>query len=35
MLAILETAAHLDLLAERGLVTRADVDGRTHYSAGD
>ncbi len=35
MLAILETAAHLDLLAEGGLVTRADVDGRTHYSAGD
>ena len=35
MLAVLETAAHLDLLAERGCVTRVDVNGRTHYAVGD
>jgi len=34
MLAILETAAHLDLLAERGRVTRVEAEGRTHYLLG-
>ena len=32
MLAILETVAHLDVLAERGHVLRAQVDGRVFYS---
>lgn len=32
MLAILETVAHLDLLAERGLLTRLEVDGRIQYT---
>jgi hypothetical protein len=35
MLAILETVAHLDLLAERRLVTRVEVEGRTHYTLDD
>lgn len=35
MLAILETVAHLDLLAERGVVTRIEESGRTHYALGD
>ncbi len=34
MLAIVETAAHLDVLAERGRVRRAEVDGRVFYSLG-
>ena len=33
MLAVLESAAHLEVLAERGHVRRADVDGRVHYTA--
>lgn len=33
MLAVLESAAHLEVLAERGHVRRADVDGRIHYTA--
>lgn len=32
MLAILEAAAHLEVLAERGRATRAEADGRVHYT---
>jgi glyoxylase-like metal-dependent hydrolase (beta-lactamase superfamily II) len=34
MLAILETAVHLDLLAAQGRITRTRVDGVDHYGAG-
>jgi glyoxylase-like metal-dependent hydrolase (beta-lactamase superfamily II) len=34
MLAVLEAAAHLDLLAERGLIVRELVDGVAHYRLG-
>ena len=33
MLATLETAAHLDVLVERGALTRTEEDGVAHYSA--
>jgi hypothetical protein len=32
MLAVNETLAHLDVLVERGALTRTDVDGVTHYT---
>jgi glyoxylase-like metal-dependent hydrolase (beta-lactamase superfamily II) len=34
MLAVLEAAAHLDLLAERGRLTRQVLDGVAHYAPG-
>ncbi|OLT14888.1 MBL fold metallo-hydrolase [Pseudonocardia sp. CNS-139] len=33
MLATMETAAHLDVLAERGLVTASEQDGIVHYTS--
>jgi hypothetical protein len=31
MLAVLETAAHLEVLAERGMLTATESDGRRRY----
>jgi hypothetical protein len=33
MLAILETASHLELLVQRGVLTRSEQDGVDHYGA--
>jgi glyoxylase-like metal-dependent hydrolase (beta-lactamase superfamily II) len=33
MLAILETSAHLDVLADRGVVSRSEQDGVAHYTS--